>query len=341
MRIFIKKILVFLIPVAIYVLLIVIIDPFAYFNIVPLIDDKVKIQSFFHSPKTSMLGNMLWKLNDFNHHPKQNLIIGDSRAFQIKPEQIKALTGEEFYNLAVPGSDCKTVIDLFWYAVDRVDVTKVYIALGFHNYSKNTYRESHFIVAQQKIRQVWPFFTETSMIKQVWYVARLQFKEWMKNKEIPPSKNKLGNKTKVSIKAKARKQKKWDKSIAFLNRRFKYYTFPEDNIIELQKIANYCNENNIQLKFIIFPNNKDVHQLISKHQKTMEFERFKADICSVGDVIDFDYDNDFTQNYDNYDDPGHISHLMYQTTINAEIFVDTIKRKVSIFYHHKNIEEGR
>ena len=101
MKPFIQKFLIFLIPFYIYAIFIVVIDPFNYFRIVRLRSEKEKTEVFLRTSKTMSYGSMLWKVNDFRHHPCPNIILGDSRTFSLDTGLIHRITGEKYYNLAV------------------------------------------------------------------------------------------------------------------------------------------------------------------------------------------------------------------------------------------------
>jgi len=324
MSIFIKKIFIFLLPVIIYVLLIVVIDSFGFFNVLPIINREVKIKSFFRSNKTIMLGNMLWKLNDYKRQPNENIILGDSRANIININDIKELTGDTYYNLAVPGSDFITITELFWYASNQTTLKKVVIALSFQYYPVFSNRKSLFEEASEKINDVYPFFTETLLVQQAYFTMQWQYRYWKSKKRRLYKKENNKENSKTIITKNVINQKAWDKKLSYMNTVYKRYRFPNSNIQELQKIANYCKDNNIQLRFVIFPNNIDLHSILNKHDLGDELNKFKDDIKSVGSLVDFDFENSITLNRENYNDPVHVRKEVYQI-INPEIFLDSIQ----------------
>lgn len=325
MKFFLRKILLFLLPVYIHIFIIVLVDPFNYFNICPIIDDEIKIINSSRNDKIAMMGNMLIKLNDFNNNPLENVIIGDSRANKINTNDVKKITGDTYYNLAVPGADFKTITDIFWFASQKTTLKKVYIALTFNNYGRLSSDQDLYFEANEKINKFYPFFTEKFMIAQTYSAIWLQIKSIIEPGVYSNRRISINKKEESENITRLIEKEKWEVIISYLDYRFKMFSYPEENVIYLKKIAKFCSANNIQLKFIIFPNSKDVHGIISKYYLDHEFIRFKNDILSAGDVVDFDFDNIITENNGNFIDPVHLKPFMY-TVINQHIFTDTLDR---------------
>ncbi len=332
MKSFLIKIIFFLIPILIYVFTIVLVDPFNYFNLTKIVNDDIKIKNNFRSNKTVSLGTILWKMNDFRHNPTENIIIGDSRAYQINTDDIMKISGESYYNLAVPGNNCDNIIDLFWYACKYNSLSKVYLSLSFDTYYPRSRNKDIFREASRKINLIYPFFTEKLLIAHAYHALKLQIKSETKHKKT----NQIQIKDK-NAKAKKlndiKKQDKWEKKLTTFNRVFKRFKFPEENISKLQKIVNYCDDNKINLTFVILPSNYDIHGLIKQNGLEIEYTRFKTEIYSLGNVVDFDIDSEFTRDNENFNDPVHVKKEHYNI-INAELFLDSV-RKISTYNHLK------
>jgi hypothetical protein len=69
---------------------------------------------------------------------------------------------------------------------------------------------------------------------------------------------------------------------------FQNYIYPEAEFEELNKITQYCKENDIELKFIIFPVYKGVDEYLEELNLTEMNQRFKVDIESMSETYDLD-----------------------------------------------------
>ena len=83
------------------------------------------------------------------------------------------------------------------------------------------------------------------------------------------------------------------------------YTYPKNYYNELKKISDYCLKNNIKLVFIISPTHMDLQNKINEFKLNKEYEKFKEDIKSFGDLYDFNWNNEITENKSNFLDPLH------------------------------------
>ena len=83
MKVFIKRISLFSIPILLWLGIFVLIDPFNYFNISNLIDDSIKKSTLDRGITTRINEQALWKLLEYDRLNSENVIIGDSRITAI------------------------------------------------------------------------------------------------------------------------------------------------------------------------------------------------------------------------------------------------------------------
>jgi hypothetical protein len=92
--------------------------------------------------------------------------------------------------------------------------------------------------------------------------------------------------------------------------------YPENYYLELKKISDYCIENDIQLYFIIFPDQQDFHSVIAEQSKEDLYARFKKDIYSLGKVYDFDVPSvNVREDRGNYRDIFHLNYSVINNLI--------------------------
>jgi hypothetical protein len=108
--------------------------------------------------------------------------------------------------------------------------------------------------------------------------------------------------------------------------------YPEKYYGELKKISDYCRTNKIELNFIIFPDQQDFHDLITKHSLTEMYKKFKTDINTLGRVYDFDeFNSELSQKRSNYRDIFHLQHYLIDTYILESVFLGTTENPANKF----------
>ena len=233
MKRFLNKLLILAIPFCIIMVFFILIDPYNYFSQSNFIDNQYKITSINRSVKSMPRGNMLWKIIEYKRHPAENVIIGDSRAFDIDTRIIDSITGEEYYNLAVPGGNYNSLVESFWYVTDNnSDLKKVYLQVGFHNY--NLSRDNNLFKEANQVRKNPIYFIfEFKYTCDAYYTLQHYLTKKKPNH--------------FSLTGKAF-QKNWNTVLKQQVRMpISNYTYPEDYKKELQKISKYCKKNNIEL----------------------------------------------------------------------------------------------
>jgi hypothetical protein len=297
---FLCRFFLFFTPLFGLALVVLVIDPYNYFFTRNFIPNEVKLYVINRTAESMPRGNTLWKLIDFEKHPSKNILIGDSRAFDLNVDTIKKISDIQFYNFGVPGGNYNSIIETFWYVNSIIKPERVYIQVGFHNYSANS--EYNLVADAKKVcKRPYFFFSRyyflQESVQDVYYSTvgipdsqndgKFDKKNWnliLKNQ---------GNSSLVSMKYPA-----------------KYHE-------ELKKISAYCSENNIELVFIIFPDQQDFHNLIAEHSLGEVYRKYKEDIYSFGKVYDFDEaGSDISKNRSNYRDIFHLKHeLIYRDII--------------------------
>ena len=84
---FIKKSIIFFTPLAVWGIVILLIDPFNYFNIFNIIPKKLKIDN------ARSINLLLYQSIEFNNSPNEYLIIGDSRTDILPRDKIELISG--------------------------------------------------------------------------------------------------------------------------------------------------------------------------------------------------------------------------------------------------------
>ncbi len=282
--------LLFAIPIIIYILIIFIVDPYNFLNVFHVISDKDKFTVIQRTDESSPRGNILWKTVKFKREPVSKVIIGDSQGKDINVDLIEEITGERYYNFCFPGASFNTMFETFWFTARNVKLEKVYFQVAFMNYNaERQYDLFHF--AQDYLKQPYQYFTTKEIFFDAvaniaWVTTR---NPWIVSRSyefLPPDKME-------------------DLAQFRLNLFFSKYTYPESYLVELQKIKKYCENNNIELCFLILPVYEGVDRHLLKVGLDGEKQRFKADMNSLGTVIDLDKLTEIKSNRNNFFDYFH------------------------------------
>ena len=94
--------------------------------------------------------------------------------------------------------------------------------------------------------------------------------------------------------------------------------------MQLKKIKHYCDNNNINLTFLIMPTHLDYQKRVKDFNLIEEEITFKNDMSNLGRVIDFEFPNIITKNRHSFKDPTHTTAAVSAILVD-DIFSDTLK----------------
>lgn len=312
MKKFLSKILIFCIPIILYLVIIIISDPFNYFNLVKINNDKSKQQWIDRSAETVIIGNVLFKKHAFISNPCPNIIIGDSRAVCLNTTIIENLTGLSYFNFGIPGGNYKTIISLFWFVNSKVKLKRICIVIGFHNYIRY-WDDDLFSEGNSIDNKIYPYFTSPLLVGQAMNNIRMFLKINLYQKFIDDENTTTYKPMKINLlKKNIETRSVWNQKINDQKTYFKrWYKHPDEYLDSITRITEFCKKNNIAITFILVPYHADFHKLVKDVNLEEELTRFKNDFYKIGEVFDFDYKNEITQNKLLYCDIFHANDSVY------------------------------
>ena len=101
------RIFILSIPFIIWVISLLVIDPFNYFNLNNYIKNTSKEKT------ARKFNSLLYNTIAFKNNPSANVIIGDSRIKRLPTEEIKQITGDNYFILHSNAAKLNEIIDLF------------------------------------------------------------------------------------------------------------------------------------------------------------------------------------------------------------------------------------
>lgn len=282
MKRFLKNILILAIPLMVYLLIILLVDPFNYLNFSKLVNDKIKYEI------SCEVAPHMYKLLDYNNNPKRNLVIGDSRAGGL----YHCMDCTRWSNLAYGGASIKEMVQTFWWVADnhKMDTILIDISLNLYNkYNKRFYVEET-IEAQKN-------FLSYAFYKSTFRSAFLILKSYC-------------SKQKISInEVSMTKEEFWQFQLNDTPEKFyKKMAYPDNYYSDLVSISEYCSKNDITLIFWIPPTHIDFQNCLEKYNIEEKMNKFLEDIKSIGTVFDFNYSNEITRDKECFRDPLHFTH---------------------------------
>ena len=303
-KILLRKGSVFIFPIIAWICIVVIVDPFNYFNVSNTISENAKERS------AQQINSLLYNTINFKNNLTNSIIIGDSRIRKLPTEEIKKLTGDDYYTMHSNAAKLNEIIDLFWFSdslyfsASSTNLENVIIGINFNLY--NEYSYSNRVADVKKLLDNKFIYIFNWNILEAVYLA-------LKNDFFSINPNKKKN-----------KEPSWDYIIKTIAKNhYSKYKHPKETLLRLEEIGAYCKENNINLVFLIVPHHKEFHNRLVKFNLVDEEENFKNDIKNIGRVIDFDFPNSITNCKSCFSDPIHTTDSIGEIIV-REIFADSI-----------------
>jgi len=293
----VKKILIFIMPFIILIALEIIIDPFNYFSA-----EKNKNLLELKNNLARKKNTYLYRLIEFERNPTPVIVLGDSHAQRLMPEFFEEVNGERVVNLAAGAGSLQDVIKIFWDLSSRNKLSKVYIGIAIEGYSGTLLKDR--VSAALEVKNSVPLYLMNKFtVENTMLILKAQLFNQKVELENPPFS----------------REEFWQYELNQEDRYLRNYSYPKNYYDELKKISAYCLKNNIKLVFIISPTHTELQNKITEFKLNKEYERFKSDVSSFGDVYDFNWPNVVTENKNNFLDPLHsidsVSRIMIKEMI--------------------------
>ncbi len=284
-KLLLRKMVLFAVPLLIYALVIVAVDPYEFFGVSHLVPTEAKHEISFklHYP--------LWKLLHYRDDPRPDILLGDSRMMGVSPDSVAAAAGGQWSNLAYGGASLEEILRSFWFADERTELKHVCIGLNFNLYSatntKDRISEVDAILANPLL-----YFSDINVLDATGKLLQRQL---------------LGKDAAVG-RPPMSPDEFWRHQIESTTRiYYDNYRYPEDYRRRLEELAAHCDEKGIDLRFVIFPGHADLQAQVTLFGLESQYQRFKSDLAELAPVYDFDFVNEMTSDRANFSDPYHLN----------------------------------
>jgi hypothetical protein len=283
-RRFFKRGLLFAAPVMAWVLAMVVVDPFDYFDVSHAFPEPAKIANA--AAVNSLVFNMLKEV----HHPCENLIIGDSRAESLPLERIEKITGQRYFLLSANALKLNESLDLFYFANRTRPVKRAVFTLNFNEYNEYAYADRVTSV-ESMIHNPLIYLFDRSVAQAAYYVAKASLTRQNVVNSVPPM-------TPAEF---------WNYIVSVRGREhYERFRHPDGLQKRIQELASFAKTNGIEVTFIIVPHQEEFQRRVREFGLNDEYLRFKREMSQLGvRVIDYDFVSALTLDKANFRDPLH------------------------------------
>ncbi len=288
-KLVIKSVL-FCLPFALFWSLILLVDPYEYFNYSNYISREDKLRT------AAKLNYALWKLIHYKRDPRPNILLGDSRMNAFSVDTVWKISGMKFANLAQASTSLDEICATFWEANSITNLRNVYIGLNlnvFNAYNARNRFEGVKVVLANPLLYIVNQDTihATYLLIKSQFTTRVLKRNTILDIERPEMTRDAFWRFQLEITA----------SAAYAN-----YSRPTLQYLKLQKISQYCRQKGIKLVFIIPATHEDLQKKARSLGLTEAADIFRKDLALLGRVYDFDWSNDLTEERENFADPFHL-----------------------------------
>ena len=304
-----KSLLIFFIPLVAWIIGLVIVDPFGYFNN-KLVKSKTKDYIAYNE------NFILYDIIQYKKKPTPYILLGDSKMANLDTAVINKFTNKQFFNFGYGYGSLEEMIKSFWYLENMHSLKEVYIGINFPTYSATSNRDrvtEAIDLSENKLSYILSSYVNTA--------TALYYKSLVSSTD---SSKEVG-----FIKPTVSKEAFWNQTLVNGDKLYKSYIYPTEYKKELKRMSEYCTANKVRLVFIIPPTHTELQEKVQKFKLDEMNSLFKKEITQFGDVYDFDYPNNLTANKNNFNDPFHSNDSITNLLI-EDVFTDA--RKYCVFH---------
>jgi hypothetical protein len=280
---FAVKSLIFIIPFLLIIAVEVFIDPFNFF-----FEEKDPDMLSKKDNMANKTNPYLYKIIEFDRHPNQTIILGDSRMDELSPVKFLNEANEKVSNLAVGAGTIQDAVEILKYVSGKHEIKKIYWGVSIETYNGTRLRNR--ATQSIEIRKSFPLYL---LNRYTFSSTMLIIQSMLSHEQVDLYKPPFS------------KEEFWQNQLDLSARYLANYTYPDNYYSELKQISEECLKKDIKLIFIVSPTHVDLQNKIHENNLDELDKKFKNDIQSFGDVYDFNYPNVITNDKNNFNDPFH------------------------------------
>lgn len=299
MKQFIKKLCLYLVPFLVVLLVFCIFETSDYWN---LKGNSAYMSRALHSARVVQL-----------EHPSR-IVLGDSRMANVNEGYLEELTGEDWCIMAYGGATLNESIQQFWYAAERTELKEVVMGITFYTINDNHLASGRLEAALEDAEHPMQYLSNFQYWAGAWdamktairnglyeltgnsryYVAVDNPSSLTQEMELPTEYNAEGYRTDL-----------YNYSDTIYNQCATYKGSVE-YLARLQEIIDYCDENGIELTFVMPACNRVIwDRVIYPLDIDFYMDIYKDYLKSRATVYDMEFYSAYAENDDYFQDGFH------------------------------------
>ncbi|MEO8066855.1 MAG: hypothetical protein ABI599_04100 [Flavobacteriales bacterium] len=285
-------------PFALVFGVVVVVDPYNYFNWCHLVPDEVKLKNLNHDGRTMAFSNLMWKMKEYRRAAVPNVLIGDSRLSYFDLPHLEEVTGAEWYNFGVPGGNHRTAADVFGFIDSIAAPKRVWLQVSFRNMAMG---QDYDLYSEPFAVEGTPGLYVSN--RRVLAATALALKaQWSPE----------------SVRYDELAADHWQQVIAKETAAAANFKIDTAFYPRLQAIADKCKEQGTELVFIEWPGYRTLQAIRSRAGLDALREQYHERMSAIARYIDMDVpDNSFSADSSNYRDPLHLTVVAQRKLIDA------------------------
>ncbi|MEG0833088.1 MAG: hypothetical protein RSE36_03210 [Oscillospiraceae bacterium] len=297
---FAKKLVLLLIPSIIVTVLFFIFEPYNYFG--------------FHKGADYM-SKPLSSVRELLREQPENIILGDSRMANLNTDLIKEASGDSYTMMAFGGATLNDSINEFWYAAKHTKLKKVVWCVSFYLLNDNHSTDKFSLIldtAENPARYFLSYPYWEAAYKKLFASVSNGISDLTGNESLlvvsdDPSDYEHSSYTPSKETTEGYRSDLFDYS-NIIYAQCVDYGGNLGYMHKLEEIAAYCDENGIELVFVLPPANGVIWDRVV-YPLGIDFyiNLYKDKLKSMATVYDMEFDNDYARNDENFWDGFHLS----------------------------------
>ena len=248
----------------------------------------------------------LWKLSAYENDPRPRVLLGDSRAGNLSPPLLADTGGDNYYNFAFGGGTLREMISIFDWITrrpeqkaaladnlkpppPRQELTSVIFGLNVVHFNAQM-QADRVGQAEELYDSRFRYLMSPNITATSFQVLNYNYFGGEAGSEKPPMNPDAFWKFQIEVTSR---------------NQFRDFIYYENGVRELREIAEYCQQHDIALAAVIFPEHEDYLARIADFDQQENYDRFRSDVAEIFPVV-FDF-SDLPGNAEaeNFRDPAH------------------------------------
>jgi hypothetical protein len=295
MKQFLLKSAILGLPLMLWTAVVVLVDPFDYFNVSHVVDADIKKHN------AQEINTLYYHTFQEANAPSAHVLIGDSRTASLPIDTINTLTGDRYALLTASALKVNEIADLFWLAQRYRPLKSVYVGVNFSMFNEYAYANRVEGVSEI-LRNPFRYIFNPNTAQAVYYVVKASLLHKPAISSVPPM----------------TRDEFWAYMVSERgNDWYGKYKFPNQAFADLKAMAAFCRTHGISLTFVIVPHHVEFQNRVWDHGLTKDKIRFLDSMLELNvPVIDYDYVNEITRDKSNFTDPVHYNEAIGELIAN-------------------------